>query len=359
VTGAALTLAYIWRFWSRIFLGPPGRTARALNAALVAPIVVLAMLAMFGGIVGGGLANLAAAAGGVAFGAPTPIGVGYHLDTRPEDVLAVATYAGGWLLIASRRRWIGAARGIAYAGERVGPAQWYLRGLAALENLSKTVRGWEVRDLRGRIATVLVPTGALLALGFAVTPTEGAFRIGELTVADLPLAVALVLVGVASVLVVVLPRGHLALAITLSTVGYSLAAVYTFFAAPNVALVALLVETVFTLLFLAAFGLFPREIARRQAAEPWGVQWFGRDAIVGIIAAGGSFLVAWAALSQPAREATVAMEHIRLSPAARAGNVVSAILADFRGFDTLGEITVIAIVFVGVWRLLARADPHS
>jgi multicomponent Na+:H+ antiporter subunit A len=216
-----------------------------------------------------------------------------------------------------------------------------------------------VRDLRGRIATVLIPTGALLALGFAATPTEGAFSTGELTPADLPMAIALVLVGVAAVLVVVLPRGHLALAITLSTVGYSLAAVYTFFAAPNVALVAVLVETVFTLLFLAALGLFPRQVLQRHAAEPWGVQWFRRDAVVGLIAAGGSFLVAWAALSQPSREPSVAIEHIRLTPAVHAENVVSAILADFRGFDTLGEITVIAIVFVGVWRLLARRDRAS
>jgi multicomponent Na+:H+ antiporter subunit A len=42
-----------------------------------------------------------------------------------------------------------------------------------------------------------------------------------------------------------------------------------------------------------------------------------------------------------------------------ASNVVTAILADFRGLDTLGEITVLAIVFVGVWRLLTRPDPHT
>ena len=52
-----------------------------------------------------------------------------------------------------------------------------------------------------------------------------------------------------------------------------------------------------------------------------------------------------------------AAEHIRLTPAAHASNVVSAILADFRGLDTLGEITVIAIVFLGVWRLLTRRGP--
>jgi multicomponent Na+:H+ antiporter subunit A len=274
-------------------------------------------------------------------------------------MLALATYAGGALLIASRRVWRVPARALANAGERIGPTHWYFRTLAGLEMLSTLVRGWEVRDLRGRIATVLIPAGALLGLGFAATPTEGAFTVGRIAPADLPLAIALVLVGGAALLVILLPRGHLALAIALSTVGYSLAAVYTFFAAPNVALVAVLVETVFTLVFLAVLGLFPRQILQRHSSEPWGVHGFRRDAVVGLIAGGASFLVVWAALSQPSLEPSVAAEYVRESPSVHAENVVSAILADFPRFDTLGEITVIAIVFVGVWRLLARPDPPS
>ncbi len=96
------------------------------------------------------------------------------------------------------------------------------------------------------------------------------------------------------------------------------------------------------------------EILARYAAEPWGVRWFRRDALVGIIAGGASFLVAWAALSQPSREASVAAEHIRLTPAVHAHNVVTAILADFRGLDTLAEISVVALVLLGVATLLNR-----
>jgi multicomponent Na+:H+ antiporter subunit A len=320
---------------------------------LLAPICVLALLAVAGGILSGPMADLAASAASVAFAAPVPIDVAYHLDARAENLLALATYACGTLLIVTRRFWVEAAHALANVGERIGPAHLYARGLTRLQALSTMLRGWEVRDLRGRIATVLIPTGALLGLGFLATPTEGAFNVGDLTPADLPLALALVLVGVASVLVVALPRGHLALALALSTVGYSLAVVYTVFAAPNVALVAVLVETVFTLLFLGALGLFPRHVLQRYAAEPWGLRAFRRDALIGLIAAAATFLVAWAALSQPARQGSVAAEHIALTPSVHAANVVSAILADFRGLDTLGEITVIVIVFVGVWRLLA------
>ena len=58
------------------------------------------------------------------------------------------------------------------------------------------------------------------------------------------------------------------------------------------------------------------------------------------------------ALSQPPAGRTVAEEHVRLAPEAHAGNVVTAILADFRGLDTLGEITVLAVAALGVYALL-------
>ena len=38
-------------------------------------------------------------------------------------------------------------------------------------------------------------------------------------------------------------------------------------------------------------------------------------------------------------------------------NVVNVILVDFRGFDTLGEITVLAVVALTVYALLRRFRP--
>jgi multicomponent Na+:H+ antiporter subunit A len=43
---------------------------------------------------------------------------------------------------------------------------------------------------------------------------------------------------------------------------------------------------------------------------------------------------------------------IQLTPSAHAKNVVTAILADFRGLDTMGEITVIGMVLLGIATLL-------
>ena len=38
-------------------------------------------------------------------------------------------------------------------------------------------------------------------------------------------------------------------------------------------------------------------------------------------------------------------------------NVVNVIIVDFRGFDTLGEITVLAVVGIAVYALLRRFRP--
>ncbi len=64
--------------------------------------------------------------------------------------------------------------------------------------------------------------------------------------------------------------------------------------------------------------------------------------------------IAWGTLSQPTSEESAAAMLTQLTPEAHAKDVVTAILADFRGLDTLGEITVVAVVLLGVASLLWR-----
>jgi multicomponent Na+:H+ antiporter subunit A len=148
-------------------------------------------------------------------------------------------------------------------------------------------------------------------------------------------------------------RRHVSLALVLSSAGFVLALVYAFFGAPDVALVAVLVETVVTLLLLGTSKLIPYKVLRSQAELPLGgKRW--RRIFFSFVAGAFAFAVVWGALSQPAAETTVAEEHIRLAPEAHAKDVVTAILADFRGLDTLGEITVVALVLLGIATLLNR-----
>jgi multicomponent Na+:H+ antiporter subunit A len=156
----------------------------------------------------------------------------------------------------------------------------------------------------------------------------------------------------AAALTATFTRRHVTLALVSSSAGFVLAIVYAFFGAPDVALVAVLVETILMLLFIGTLKLIPYEVLHRQAESP--PQARRRTVFFSLVAGAFAFAVTWGTLSQPSAETTVAQEHIRLAPDAHAKDVVTAILADFRGLDTLGEITVVALVLLGVATLLSR-----
>lgn len=351
--GAALTFAYIGRFWAGVFLGPRRAEAHAIPAALVAPVVVLGAIVAVGGVVVGPFAQLAQNAAEVSVGAAVSVSVAYHLDARAENLLALGVYALGALLLATRPVWVGAAAAFARLGERIGPERVYTDGLAALNRLSDGIHDIEVRDLRTRIAAVIVPGGLLLLVGLLVTPTAGAYSLGTIAGDDVPLALVLAATALAG-LAATIPRQHLTVLLVTATAGYSLAVVYAFLGGPDVALVAVLIETILALLFLGVFALLPRSALRRLAAlrTPPPRRW--RDPLIAVAAGLGAFFVVWGALSRESMPDGVADRHVELAPGAHAKDVVTAILADFRGLDTLGEITVVAIAFLGMATLLRR-----
>jgi multicomponent K+:H+ antiporter subunit A len=68
-------------------------------------------------------------------------------------------------------------------------------------------------------------------------------------------------------------------------------------------------------------------------------------------AGGGSGALAWAVLTRPYE--SIAHYFIANSvPGGGGANVVNVILVDFRGFDTLGEITVLALAALGIHAML-------
>ena len=353
VAAAALTFAYLGRWWSVVFLGEPRREARPIPALLVAPVVLLAVLTVIGGFLPSPVGGLAAAAGESSVRAPVGVAVAYHLDLRAENLMALATYVVGAGLLVSTGRLQRPLAAVTRAGSRVGPERLYGSGLAALNRLSDRLHDLEVRDLRTRVAAVLVPAGALVVLGLVSTPTAGSYSVGEVASRDIGLILVLVLTAVGSVAVTI-PRHHLTLALSLATVGYALAGVYAFFGAPDVAVVAVLVESVFALLFVGVFALLPSEVLRREARLSTRDSRRWRDPLVGVVSGGVAFILAWGALSRPAPEEAVAVEQVRLAPDAHAKDVVTAILADFRALDTLVEVTVVAVAFAGVVALLRR-----
>lgn len=352
VVAAALTFAYIGRFWLGIFAGAPGAAPRPVPALLVAPVALLAAVAVAGGIVVEPFARLADAAATVTYGAPVVVDPAYHLDASPANLMALGAYALGALVLvaAGARRAVVAA--VARAGDVVGPRRIYGASLTMLNRWSDALHGAEIRDLRNSLAAVLVPTGVLVTIAFVITPTEGVYRLGDVHRDDLPIIVLLVL-AVAAAVTVARDDGRVRPVLALSVLGFALAAAYAVLGAPDVTLVAVLVDAVVTLAFIGVYSRLPstepvEPPPPRRRRRP------ARNVVAGVVAGVTSFVVIWAALSRANVAGGDAAALIERTPSAHGGDVVTVTLADFRGLDTMVEITVLAVAIVGVASLLRR-----
>jgi multicomponent K+:H+ antiporter subunit A len=147
------------------------------------------------------------------------------------------------------------------------------------------------------------------------------------------------------VLVLVLGAGMLAL-LLLSVVGLIVALTFVKFSAPDLALTQLSVEVVTVVLLLLALYFLP---ARTPVESSAGRR--GRDLVVAIVAGLGASALTWAVLTRP-YESIAGYFLDNSVPGGGGTNVVNVILVDFRGFDTLGEITVLAIAAIGIFALL-------
>ena len=347
-----LTLTYTWKFWSGIFLGDEEGEVESIPKALVLPITVLGVLVLFGGVIVSPFEELARAAGEVSYaGTIDSVTTAYHLDARPENLLALATFGIGALVIISMPLWQGAVNLFAWVGEKVGPERIYFIGLDRLNRFSTFVYRLEVQDTRGRVAAILIPAGILVALGLIFTGTGGVYEFGGFKGDDFPLILALIAASVASIATCVV-RKHVTLVLVISAAGFSIAVAYAFFGAPDVALVAVLVETIITLIILGVLKLIPYDVLRRGARIP--VQYVKAKAAVAVLAGGFMFAISWATLSQTATEESAAEGLLELTPEAHGKDAVTVILADFRGLDTMGEISVVALVLLGIATLLWR-----
>jgi len=353
VASAALTFAYVSRFWIGIFLGKVRKEPHPVSAFLTIPILFLGILTVALGVFTGPVIAIAEKASAYRGQAEPHIHVAYHLDLRHENVMAIATWVIGFAVVLSEPTWARAARRFAALGAVYGPERIYNMTLDGLERVSDAIHRVEVRDLRSRVATILLPAGILVGLAVVLTPNSDAFEIGTFERGDLPLALMLLATALAA-FAVVIPRDHLRIVITLSCVGFSLAVIYALLGAPDVALVAVLVETVMGVFFVCMLLLMPRTILRfetRERLDRFGIR---RDIVLALITGAMAFFVVWGVLSRPSPSTEVIERYEELAPLAHGKAVVTVILADFRGFDTLGEITVISLVMLGVMSLIRK-----
>jgi multicomponent K+:H+ antiporter subunit A len=198
--------------------------------------------------------------------------------------------------------------------------------------------------LQRMVAVVVVSAIAMALMGF-----WGAGQLGgdvALSPLDPISALAALTLCAAAIGTVVLHHRRLFALLMLSVVGLVVALTFIKFSAPDLALTQLTVEVVTIVLLLLALYFLP---ARTPAESSTGIR--VRDAAFAIAGGVGASALTWAVLTRP-YESIADFFLANSVPGGGGTNVVNVILVDFRGFDTLGEITVLAIAAIGIYALL-------
>ena len=151
---------------------------------------------------------------------------------------------------------------------------------------------------------------------------------------------------------------RLAALIALGGAGLVTCVSFVWLSAPDLALTQLVVETVTTVLLLLGLRWLPKRLEDLAPAGRRLIRWYRvRDFALAVAAGSGLAALAWLAMTRvPAN--TISGYFVENAYTKGGGtNVVNVILVDFRGFDTFGEITVLAVVALTIFALLRRFRP--
>ena len=145
---------------------------------------------------------------------------------------------------------------------------------------------------------------------------------------------------------------HLTAIILLGLVGYAIALLFVAFGAPDLAMTQFLVETLTVILVALVLIRLPGFRQRSSTVTR------ARDWVVAVSVGVVVTVLLLAITSTPLSMHLSEFFATRSVPEAYGRNVVNVILVDFRGVDTMGEITVLAAAAVGIIALLRLRAPR-
>lgn len=361
----ALSVLYSFRFIHQAFLGPPPKDLpREPHEApfwMRLPIYVLVLTCLIVGIVPaltvGPILNTAVES---VLREDTPyysLAV-WHGFNRPLvlSIIALVLGAAGYLLLRDRLNAVPLVPLI----HRLKGRKSFEAVLAGMISGARALHDWfGTRRLQPqlRVLMVIACLAALLPfLQYGYAPGDRAR-----TLIDPGFAVIWLVGGTCAVGAAWQAKYHrLAALVLMAGAGLVSCMSFVWLSAPDLAITQLLVETVTTVLLLLGLRWLPKrmEMPWPNARAPISVGFRrGGDLIIAVGAGLGIALLAYAVMTRPLPDRLASFFLERSYPEGGGKNVVNVILVDFRGFDTLGEITVLAIVALTVFSLLRRFRP--
>ena len=349
VVGSILTFAYSARFVLGV-LGvhgqdenePVSRSATPPPAIFVGPVYVLTAITILVGLAPVLISDLSKSALLGLDPAASPSTVKLWAGFNTAFVLSLVIIGTGTVLAVFRRP--------------VADAQTTLsRPLRTLPSTDDGFRAvLRAIDAVARRVTRTVQTGSLptylLVILTTVVVVPVLPMLGDLDSLpewiENPVHIPLVAIIIGSAFGAALVRRRIAAVVMLGAVGFAMAGLYEVQGAPDLALTQFAIETLGTVLFVLVLRFLPTRFIDLAPAVV-------RPVRLAVSLVVGASIFVFAIVSTNARS-DVAQESIsvemveRSKPDGEGKNVVNVILVDFRGVDTMGEITVLLVAAVGV-----------
>lgn len=378
IAAGTLTFVYSFRFFWRTFVS--GRTPEPLGSertfpSQLLPVLLLALLAVVFGLFPGWAAAFTDPAASAAAAAPVASRFALHWPPGRALLASLCTFVLGiglfvWLERRERafhklpsdafphptRRAVASGALAMRVIREIGPRKLWEWFLPALDAAGRFL----ARSQTGRLVHYLLFLVAVPALfGLLLLPQVETWpemvppeEIDQTSIAFGALALAAVGLAITSALV----HSHIAAILMVGGVGFVLALVFSMLRAPDVALVQVAVETVSALLLLIVLSRI-RVTIREEAIAP--VRQRSRPARIGAVLGAGaaaiSITATLLAVGANPGDPSLGKSFFPAAEALEMDGVVTAILVDYRGFDTLGEATVFAAGTLGALLLLSGA----
>jgi len=298
----------------------------------------------------------AAAHGGESFS------FSYYIPTKPKPavLMSVVTIALGLVAYPFYGRLRDGIRRLR-AVRPLSPNWYYDGATTGLDRSEAVDRYLQTGQLRTYAAALFVAVSVMALAGYAATnvpnPFAG-FGLGALSV-TLPMLLVLGVAVLAAVAVDLTPS-HVAGVLTLSILGFMVAIFFILADAPDLALTQLVIETLVLVLFLLVLDQLPafygEESRLRTASDALVASLVGVTVFVTVLLSTAATPDDVIARYFVARAGVPETHGQFLLDWGGGGNIVNVILVDFRAFDTLGEISVVAMAALSVLTIVAMRE---
>ncbi|RKQ37857.1 Na+/H+ antiporter subunit A [Oceanobacillus halophilus] len=349
VFGSIFTFVYSMYFLFGVFTGPkhleqlPKKPHEAPFGMLISPIILVLgviLIGLFADKVNQPFLLHAAQA--------VNSGVEYHEvkfwhGFNLPLIMSLIVVAVGIILYLTRTKWNGIYNTLPGKLSFNRVYDWIVEKLDQYStSITKTYMTGSLRTYMSLIlGTTLIVTAIYMYItdGFAIDYSN----LAEITTLEVAVVITIMIGAVATLYM----NNNIAAILVTGIVGYGVSMLFVIYRAPDIALTQLVVETVSIAIFLLCFYHLPK---LRKREEPVSTKLSNS-----FIAIGFGLLITLVGISAHSSNWYSSISEYFLENSYKLGggdNVVNVILVDFRGLDTLFEITVLGIAALAVLALI-------